>query len=244
VQGPLLWLSVGIALALGLLGIRLVRLAGRSGELPELLLGLFFISVGPLGFLPNFLMQVWPDTRPDYLLMALATGATGRALAVALLCVFTWRVFRSDSSWAAALTCAVLAGLLGGYAHSALVESFGPGAPDSRSWHWRMTTRLVVVVWCTVEPLRYWFMARRQVALGLMTPLVANRFLLWSIWGGSCLSVLLLGYVSVYLAPAPGLLAGIRAVAGILAGGAVWLTFFPPRGYRRWIERNAMAHPG
>lgn len=239
-QGPLLWLSLAIALGLGLLGLRLVWLAGRSGELPELVLGLFFISVGPLGFFPSFLVQIWPDPRPDYALLARATGATGRALAVALLCLFTWRVFRAGSGWAIALTGAILLSLLGGYAHSALVDGFASPTTDSASWHLRMGTRLLVVAWCTAEPLRFYSKARRRVALGLMSPLVANRFLLWSVWGGSCATVLLLGYAAAYSDWPSEALAGVRAAAGLLAGGAIWLTFFPPVAYRRRLERSAV----
>ncbi|MGH0036750.1 MAG: hypothetical protein ACQGVK_17130 [Myxococcota bacterium] len=242
-HGPLLWLSIAVAFGLGLLGLRLVRLAGRTGELPELLLGLFFVSVGPLGFLPNFLVDLWPGARPDYVLLARAVGATGRVLAIALLCLFTWRVFRGRSRWAPWLTGVVLVALMAGFAHSALVERFESGGARDAWWHLRMATRAVVVLWCTAEPLHFHVLARRRVALGLMEPLVANRFLLWSVWGGACLTVQLLAYASAYLDLAQGPVAAIRAAAGIAAGGAVWLTFFPPAGYRRRVERIAAAPP-
>jgi hypothetical protein len=227
---------VTVTVALGLLGLRLVWLAGRTGELPELLLGLFFVSIGPLGFLPVFLIEFWPDARPDYVLMARAIGATGRLLGVALLCVFTWRVFRADAAWAAVLTAGVMLSLMVGYAYSALVESFGPAAPSSPLWHLRMGTRSVVVAWCAFEPLRFTFKARRRVALGLMSPLVANRLLLWTVWAGSCLVVQVAGYAVAYGWLEAGPAGFIRALSAAGGGFAIWLTFFPPAGYRRLFE--------
>lgn len=237
-----LWASIAIAVAFGGIGVRLVLLAGRTGELPELMLGLFFLCTGPLGFLPLLAIEVWPGLRPDQVLMARAAGSTGRTLAVALLCVFTWRVFRSSERWSAALAGGILLGLLAGHAHAALATGFRSAAPLSAGWHLRMWPTASAIAWCTVEPLLFYRLARRRVALGLMSPLVAHRFLLWALWGGSCLAVLLSGIVSVWLdlGPVRGL---IRTAAGITAGASVWLIFFPTAFYRRCVERSASARP-
>lgn len=237
-SGPLLWASVAIAIALGLLGARLVRLASASGEHPELLLGLFFLSIGPMGFLPVFALTWAADLRPDHHLVVVGLGATGRTIAVALLTAFTWRVFRPESAWAAGLFGAILLLLSTGYAHTALVDGFGSASPGSVGWHLRIGPRVVAVSWCTIEPLRFYVMARRRVALGLMTPMIANRFLLWSIWGGACLAVLVSAIVAQFV-DVGQIANGIRAGAGLVAGAAIGLTFFPPSAYARWVERRA-----
>jgi len=232
--GPVLWISLAVIAGLALLGGRLLVLAGRSGELPELILGLFFLMVGPLGYLPLFLLSVFPDLRPDQVLLARATAHTGITLAVALMAVFTWRVFRPDAAWATAFTLLLMAGLFAGYADSALAWDFQPSEPGSRGWLLRIGVRGVVMAWTAWEPLRYWRLSRRRLTLGLADPLVTNRLLLWTLWAASILAIHLLGVANAWLDLGPAR-DSARALLGVGCGLTIWLTFFPPAGYRRAI---------
>jgi hypothetical protein len=92
---------------------------------------------------------------------------------------------------------------------------------------------------------------RRRVALGLADPLVANRFVLWSVWTGALgFAALLLFAVRsrafwlqlhgvdprVVMPAAIPITAALAGIAVVCAGVAVWLAFFPPSSYRRWVR--------
>jgi hypothetical protein len=92
---------------------------------------------------------------------------------------------------------------------------------------------------------------RRRVALGLADPLVANRFVLWSVWTGALgfAALLLLAVRSrafwlqlhgvdprVVMPAAIPITAALAGIAVVCAGVAVWLAFFPPASYRRWVR--------
>ncbi len=47
------------------------------------------------------------------------------------------------------------------------------------------TARIVPTAWACYESLRYYRSMHRRQTLGLADPIVANRFLLWSIWTGA-----------------------------------------------------------
>ena len=80
--------------------------------------------------------------------------------------------------------------------------------------------------------------------IGLLEPLVANRFLLWGvsslaaigIWGYSMWSEVIgvSTTTEFYL---------IASVMGGTCAASVWLAFFPPRPYQRWFNANAVSVP-
>jgi ethanolamine transporter EutH len=97
-------------------------------------------------------------------------------------------------------------------------------------------------------------MMQKRVGLGLADPIVSNRFGLWSIWMGGL--TLMLGIVlvlrllglffglepsmmSIILPQVLPLLRLLLASVALVAGTAVWLTFFPPRFYARRLQRSA-----
>ena len=97
---------------------------------------------------------------------------------------------------------------------------------------------------------------RKRRALGMVDPIVANRFLLWSIWTGAI--TLQAAFTAVLriavwwsgagemlaqgLDPGGAWLAAIQAAKGVLvlvaptAVISVYLAFSPPAGYRRWLQ--------
>jgi hypothetical protein len=113
--------------------------------------------------------------------------------------------------------------------------------------------RSASLLWLFLESAGHAQRMRRRVRLGLGDPIVANRFLLWSIWTGALacipLFVLSLRALGVLVEPVPGepLPASLRAILAVLAAaggaalGAGWLAFFPPVSYRRWIATRALA---
>jgi len=241
-------LAIGmISLALAWLGVRLLRLARASGG-PERWLGLAFLCAGIAAFL-------LPLAALDGISPAAARGIAlaaqgGFSLAIAALAAFAWRVFRADSQLAARLAIALVTANL--FAGAAVIGA-GLPVPVGPLGLVVIGVRSAALLWLFAESALYATRMRRRVRLGLADPVVANRFLLWSIWTGALafvpLFVLALRGAGLLEAPVHGapLAPGIRAVfvvlglAGASAGAAGWLAFFPPPAYRRWIARRAPA---
>ena len=101
---------------------------------------------------------------------------------------------------------------------------------------------LATLVWTGVESLLYADAMKRRLALGLVDPVVADRVRLWgiamvlaSLMSAATIAGQLIGIEII--ATIPGA-AGI-ACTGVVAGGAIYLAFFPPQFYRRWITARS-----
>lgn len=238
-----------VSLGLLLLGLRLLGLSRRSGKTPERWLGLAFACAGAGVWL--LLLAALGDLAPErarLLALAAQAGLTG---AVAFLVVFAWRTFRAGSSAARTLALALLGANL---AAGAAVVATGVPVPAGPLGLTMVLARSAALSWLFVESTLFALRMRRRLALGLAEPIVANRFLLWSIWTGALagipLFVLALRAAGALEAPAPGepLSAAARAalavlgLGGAVAAGAGWLAFFPPVAYRRWVAAGHRAH--
>jgi hypothetical protein len=80
------------------------------------------------------------------------------------------------------------------------------------------------------------------VRLGLLSPIVAGRILMWGCAAGwAC--ILIVGYAVIWyhqrsLVPSFGAIA-VLSVPGISAAASVWLAFYPPDAWERWLLRRA-----
>ena len=97
--------------------------------------------------------------------------------------------------------------------------------------------------WAAGEALGHYRASRRQRALGLADPVLANRFLLWGVASVTS-SVLMGGIVACVLTrmtilhePLP---LAAMAASGAVMSGTWYLTFFPPRSYQRFIRERAV----
>jgi hypothetical protein len=241
--------AIGIvSLMLAALGVRLLRLARRHRTRPELWLGMAFLcAAGSTALIPLAAAAGLPTGT------ALALGFAvqgGLSAALALVAVFTWRVFRPRSRLAGALAPALIAAnLAGGFAF----WWSGTPLPTGPIGMCVLLVRNAVLLWLFVESALYARRMQRRAPLGLADPVLANRFTLWAIWTGSLAVIPLFALVlrarGALVAPQPGepLAAGLLAVFAVLgAGGAVavvacWLAFFPPATYCRWIASRAAA---
>lgn len=223
-------------------GARMLLLAARTRQLPELYLGgslflyagvgqPFVVASRPLGAAFGFEVR----------LLAVALGLAAIISSMLALYLFTWHVFRSDSKWAEpfvwlAACAAILAGTV--------VLSTIPSTPGLVTQGMKLGIGCLSLVfalgmgWTAWESFRYHGMMRRRLALGLADPIVVNRFLLWgcgcAVTGLTALAMI--GCVSagfnVATHPAPLML---TSVAGIFIGGCWYLTFLPPAGYLHWV---------
>jgi hypothetical protein len=231
-----------VPVAMSLLSLRLFRLAWRSRRLPEALVGVYFLVV-PVAI--SLAIRVDRFDASD----AATVRATSNALftlgGVALL-LFAWVVFRADVAWAKALAWGgsivlaalwALCGAAGAYRSGA--TGFAVLLPVFASY-----------VWVFAESQHYYRLLRKRRKLGLVDPIVANRFLLFAIWTGAVVAITVLGVVGAIvqiLAGAfqeggglsdPVILAATRILA-IPIVVSLWLIFLAPARYHAWLRREA-----
>jgi hypothetical protein len=247
----------------GVVGTRLVRLGGRTGG-PERWLGFYFLLYGVAATVfVSAVYTSWSDASvriPDAAL-AVLNALFYASATVGLVCLmrFTQRTFRPISR----LARSAVSMAAGVFVLSALdvgfTEGFRPHVLNGAGYWIHYLVRLSAWVWVTVESFRYWTMQRRRLARGLADPKVANRLLLWSVWGAlSTLLALIDPVARVWYwlvtgttdrwlpAAAQPIIAVIMPVASLLSVAsavALLLTFFPGAAYRRWILARHPARP-
>ncbi len=238
--------GIGCFFVVGLLvAVRLLELWWRTRQLPEFLVALALLGMGPLGacvFGAGYLL--FRDTS----LMSFfhATGLAIQGIGFSAAACFAWRVFRPNDKWAVVLTVVISLGLLGdGFGMFVLPVS--PGEFVLRN-HLSMNLKILALGWGALESLRYWRISSKRAAIGFADPLVSASFLMWGIALVSGTLALLSLYAAIvligpeaHMSPPSQLL---TSCFGVVAAAAVYLSFLPPRAYRRRIEARASAAGG
>lgn len=241
-------------------GLRLLAAGVPQRRLPELTLAGYFLTTPILGTI--CLGSAYGGFADPRLALAPATGGLlvgiatfSMALGAVAICVFTWRTFRPDLPQArnAALAGSALA--LGGFALEGLYDGFAVSL-DPGLGHWvAWLGRTAPMLWLALESFHYHDLLRRRLRLGLVDPLVADRFLLWGVWSTANLLNLaadVLSRLVFAVAGGPGhphvadLLRSIAIgtmsatmVLGLVSGATLFLTFFPTARYRRRVIARA-----
>jgi hypothetical protein len=244
----LLGLSTIASLAVSLvLGIRLLRLWGRSRQLPELIFGAAFLTAGVLGYIATIVGAGVPGVNPDLGSHITVAGIGLISVGVALNYLFVWKVFRPDSGWARALFWVATGALamtvmpLSGYA--------GQSVPTQLNTLTVLgdATRMGAGAWGAFESLRYYTLMRRRLRIGLAEPAVTNRFLLWGIATLTTSGIFFAtsALVRLHFSPQEGALTPeLMIIVSLTTLGVAtvqWLAFLPPAFYLRWIEGRASA---
>jgi hypothetical protein len=97
--------------------------------------------------------------------------------------------------------------------------------------------------WMCCEGANSYAAAKKRVRIGLCDPIVSNRYLLFAGFGfcqiiGSALE-LVWAYENSTAGVASSFADGLLGAAEIASVATLWLAFFPPRVYRRWIDGRA-----
>ncbi len=217
------------------IGAHLIVLSARTRKAPELLLGLSFI----LALIGNVIIVGVIDSRyveepggPNLARLGTVFLASG----FAFMAAFNARVFRPGVNWAIGL-----AWLLGGGLF--VVETVTWAAIEGMEGYYalfgvKFGLRIAIYVWSAAEAFRYYRLMIIRMRHGLADAVLANRFLLWGI--ASCLALLVVAAFDVadilgFRTPEGDLLETIGSLIGAPATALVWLTFFPPAAYRRYI---------
>jgi hypothetical protein len=234
-------------LTVGVVGCRLLYLARRGGERPELYLGLSLVLGGVFGaMLEGAGLAMATEGSPQIAGKLLLIGKLFGLGGVTFSGLFIWRVFRPEARWAPLLFCGVLSVSVLSMGGMALHGSYAT-AVLPRSWVLvEFVGRSVMPIWLVVEASLYYRAMKRRMRLGLADPIVTNRFALWAGAGVGGLVVLSTSLPPTFLDPVEheiwlNLDLLFFSLAGFAASGFYWLTFFPPVRYREWLTKRAPA---
>ena len=228
--------------------IRLLLLARRSGERPELLLGISLLVGGTFGASLEAAGHMSRLEAPAEVVgTMLLAGKVCGLVALACQSLFIWQVFRRDASWAPYLIAAYVGLALATFVGFGMHGTFrNAEVPLALFWP-ELLARTAGSVWLVFEGVHYHLMMRKRVAIGLGDPVVSNRFLLWAMAGAFSILMML---TAIPAALDPGrvhpLMAFVGvafAVLGVAFSVAYALVFFPPAAYERWIQARASSAP-
>lgn len=219
------------------LGVRLLRLARRSGELPELLMGVSFLVAGVVGYVLTIVGRPDAEGVPaNVAAICFAAGYAAISAGVVLTYVFNWMVFHRRSRIAAAAT-GVASLLVAATVVPMVSARIAHTPPDTLDWIGNVA-RMGSGVWGAWVALMHAQRLRRRVALDLADPALANRFLLWAFTMAATFVIFLATSLAVGPHASRMSAAHIALISTLTLAAAVaqWLAFFPPRGYLRWIR--------
>jgi len=223
-----------------IVGGRLLRKALSRRAVPELLLGgqLLLDALEWICWLVALYTPVadTPASGP------FAIGCrVGIALSIVCVLFFVRCVFRPKSRWALALAIGVSLMMATGLTVGVLLGD-RMGFASGRIWIWlELSGPEIAMLWCVAEASNHHRAMRKRVAIGLADRVVANRLLLWCYYAAASAVSQFFYMVAVAIAGADGsypfYLDTIMGIASSTGGILIWLAFFPPPAYLRWVSR-------
>lgn len=225
--------------------IRLVAVARRTRGAAEVAMGTYQLLV-VLAIVIYAIVRVLFARGQLENLFSLAVAANMLiAFGVVALAVGVWRIYRPSDRWASVL-CGVLSfWVVAGWLATSLGDVLPTTSVATPSNAFFVTGRSAVYLWGGIEGLRYHRMMRRRVALGLGDAVVAHQILLWGFFslamGSLAVSTLTAGFImgEAYVTWTPGTF--LTPIVSLVASVCLWLGFFPPASYRRFIGVGPVA---
>jgi hypothetical protein len=229
--------------ASSVVGVRLLLLWGRTRELPELLIGLGVLGIGPVGFGFVTLGELFVPGRPQLARLLIGVGLVAMSIGSGAKYVFNRRVYHPESRvlrGLVGLACALLAVCL---VWEFVATGFHTLTRPGPAYFLRLSLQVGCLLWGSAEALRYWERMRRRVRLALADPVVANRFLLWGLGAGAAgVGSAIGGAVQWWTGLPPLELPGLMlssSLHGLAAAVAMWLAFVPSARYTRWVRARS-----
>lgn len=222
--------------------IRLFMAAWRTRGAPEIAMGTYQGLVVSAIALYSYLLRIAPEAEPAHVFHLVVVANLLIALGVVALAVGVWRIYRATEPWAVVVCGLGVAWVLSGWAWSSLGDVLPTTVAATPANAFFVTGRSAVYLWGAFEGFRYSAMLRRRAALGLGDPVVAHRILMWGLFSGTmgtlAVASLTAGFVlgDAYSSWTPGLF--LTPVLSLVASVCLWLGFFPPAAYQRFVARH------
>jgi len=223
-------------------GLRVLSQASHTAGRPARYLGAHLVFAGVSYALYEIPLVIPVETL--YLPFTYA-GRLVYGVSIYFLLEFTRSVFRSDEAWGRWLVHALMLSLVVGDAVSTLQGDW-EGYQISSPWFWcEWLGYTLAPLWVGVEGLLAYASARKRVRLDLCDRIVANRYLLWGLFGifqVICSLIIVPMYADFednqrFAAGADALLGSFEILAAVMT----WFAFSAPSFYRNWILRRAPA---
>jgi len=220
----------------GVVGARLLYLAGQTKKLPEAAIGgaLTLLAVAKFFVVGAHALNAFEPVTVDIIEKALS------ALSHLLFFVVWWQVFRADALWAKLFTLLAAILLVGGFAYQ-LNQGWVLGSHAWGTWYnqFRIDVAVVAFLWGAVECFAYVGRLRKRARIGLAAPSMALRFALW----GTSVSVTLIIPLALHLQLDAALLSStitlaIWPVSNLISGLCLWFSFLTPPALIRFVDRN------
>lgn len=232
--------TLAFILAGGTVGFRLIRLALKSGEAPERLIGWGLFLIAGIAYPVSIVMRA--EAAPDAVRgLAFATAMGALALGSTALAEFVRQVFRPETGWSKGLVWAIAAIWAALFAVSAFVAVTEP--PENYfstglRFFVRQGLMVVVFTWCSLDAFHYWWKLRLRARFGIGDPEVRNRVALWCVAGAASLcssgAMTVVGLTGVNPLSDP-IASFVIGVSGLVSSGALVLAFMPPKPYLAWV---------
>ena len=231
----------GFIVGLGYLvaGIRLCRLSFQTRQTPERLLSVSLLLWGSAYACWQIPLLLSNESifRPLYIAARLLTDAGTITSAF-----FLRSVFRPDSRFATLLVAGISINLVLGVAGSMWVGDWEAIFPLRNPWWWLEWMAVVVsVAWIGIEGFHHYGMAKLRRRLEICDSLTCNRYLLWGLtgafWGVYELAYAIQQIEFDAYGTFSGSLDAITSTLETIPIVCIWLVFFPPANYQRWIAR-------
>lgn len=236
---------LAFALASTVVGGRLLWVARRTREAPELAMGLAFVVSGAIGFPlligAQAIQQASGSNATSHLLMAFGAGFTFSGYVG--LGVGCWRIFRPAARWPLVPIAVGTLALLAVCTLVATSSSIGE-APRRELVMWGgVFIGALTFAWNATESFLLYAQLRRRLALGLADPEIVNRVLMWGAGTVAAFGMTVHGLLlRVLLGPVVSdEHRVVSSLFGLVAAIAIWLAFFPPAAYRRRFAATVSA---
>ena len=230
------------------IGVRLVALSRRTGERPELYLGLGILGTAVLGYGMQIASVMARGGPAGTTVTPLIVGLTffGRLLhdaGLTLILVFVLTVFHPGKLGPRIGVGLAVACMWIGMCGVGLTGGFQDLLHRNTFWWMEFAVIWTYPLWGAWESFRYHGRMKKRARIGLADPLVANRFLLWGLASlGTFAATWLASWTT--LLPDPEMALPYQtfsylstATVGICTVTAYSLAFLPPAWYRRWVAQ-------